>query len=645
MKSGKDQEALNVLLVEDNKGDAVLLQDMLMGVSGMDRFSLSWADRLGKALDRLKKMPFDAVLLDLTLPDSRGLATLDTMHQAAPSVPIIVVTGAEDEALAIQAIRQGAQEYLVKGTLSPRGIARTIRYAIDRRRVEENLREAQRREMAAEAEAAAARTARDTIAALVEGVLLLDMKGRIVSMNPAMERLCGIAAAGVLGRHLTDFLPALVPPGELPPLREAFQSLFEGRLPEVVPFTIRPAAGGDIPVVPAPAFIRGADGQAVSIVVTFRDISALTRAREALEASERKYRELVESANSIIMRRRADGTITFVNGFGQRFFGYPAEDLVGRNVVGKIVPQKDSAGRDLAAMIGAIGADPESYSSNENENMKRDGTRVWVQWTNRALRNPAGQVEEILCVGIDATARKRAEDANQFYQQRLRSLANRLASTEEEERRRISRHIHDTVIQSLALANIKLGALRKTVEKSGPAAELKKLDTVRDMVNEGISQCRQLMSDLTPAMLYELGLEHALDDLVEKLARQHEVDIRLENDGAAASMEVALRGLLFQSTRELIVNALKHAKAGRILVSTRLEGDRFRISVQDDGVGYDDGEARAAKKNGSGGFGLFNLRERVEGLGGRFDITSEPGRGTTAVILAPLAPREAGPPA
>jgi PAS domain S-box-containing protein len=632
-----DTGLLRVLLVEDNRADAVLLQDMLTRVQP-DRFDITWDDRLHKSHERLKTQGFDVILLDLNLPDAQGLATLDELRSAAGTIPIVVVTGAEDENLALQAIRQGAQDYLVKGTLSARGIARVIQYAVDRCLYEEHLRDAQRREMEAEAAATAARTARDTIRAMSEGVMILDLEGRIVSVNPAMEQLSGITGSAVIGRRLIDFLPDFLKDGHLALMQEALQKALSGHLPELGPFFLRSMNGSDVSVIPAAAFIRGPDGAVASIVVTLRDITPLKQAQDAVEASERKYRELVESANSIIMRRRADGTITFLNEFAQRFFGYREDELIGRNVIGSIVPPEDSEGRDLKAMIRDIGSNPESYISNENENCCKDGRRVWVQWTNRALRNAGGEVEEILCVGADATARKKAEEESRRYQHRLRSLANRLASTEEEERRRISRYIHDTVIQSLALANIKLGSLRQGIEAVTPAEELKKLETARDMIQEGISECRQLMSDLAPAMLYELGLEQALDDLVEKLNRQHEVDIRLQSSGPYPMMNVPLRGLLFQSARELIVNALKHSGASLIQVQMRTDGDRISISVKDNGTGFYLTGSRVSRRNGEGGFGLFNLKERVEGLGGAFTMNSEPGQGTTAVIVAPIKP-------
>ncbi len=141
---------------------------------------------------------------------------------------------------------------------------------------------------------------------------------------------------------------------------------------------------------------------------------------EALREGERKYRELVQSANSIIMRRDTDGRLTFINQYALEFFGYTEEEIIGRNVVGTIVPPTDSLGQDLGAMIRSIGEQPELYAANQNENMRRNGERVWIAWTNRAIRDEQGRTVEILSVGNDITERKRAEEALRESEERFR---------------------------------------------------------------------------------------------------------------------------------------------------------------------------------------------------------------------------------
>lgn len=129
----------------------------------------------------------------------------------------------------------------------------------------------------------------------------------------------------------------------------------------------------------------------------------------ALVESERKYRELVEHANSIILRWTRDGRIVFLNEFGQRFFGYTEEEIRGRHVIGTIVPETEEAGRDLRPLMDEICQNPAAFEQNVNENVRRSGERVWVAWTNKVVLDPEGQVSEILSIGADITERKRAE--------------------------------------------------------------------------------------------------------------------------------------------------------------------------------------------------------------------------------------------
>jgi len=147
------------------------------------------------------------------------------------------------------------------------------------------------------------------------------------------------------------------------------------------------------------------------------------RARlDAAVADETSYRELVESANTVVLRWDLQGCVTYLNDFGLRLFGFTREELMGRSVIGTIVPETDTVGRDLVQMIGELLARPDEYLHNENENMRRDGTRLWVTWRNRALRDAHGQIRELLSFGMDTTERKRAEEALRDSERRYRVL-------------------------------------------------------------------------------------------------------------------------------------------------------------------------------------------------------------------------------
>jgi PAS domain S-box-containing protein len=119
----------------------------------------------------------------------------------------------------------------------------------------------------------------------------------------------------------------------------------------------------------------------------------------ALKASEERYRHIVENANSIILVMDTKGNITFLNEFAQRFFGYYKNELIGKNVIGTIVSERDLSGKDLALMIQDIVKNPERHSVNENENIRHNGERVRILWTNKAIIDDNGKIKEILCIG------------------------------------------------------------------------------------------------------------------------------------------------------------------------------------------------------------------------------------------------------
>ena len=164
-------------------------------------------------------------------------------------------------------------------------------------------------------------------------------------------------------------------------------------------------------------------GEVCGVIEHVRDITGRKHVEEALRESEEKYRELVENANSIIIRWDLRGNLAFFNEFAERFFGYAKGEIIGKNVIGTIVPATDTSGRDLIAMIADIMQHPERYVSNVNENMRKNGERVWISWTNRPIRDEQGNVVEILSVGNDITERKQAEEALRESEEKFRVLA------------------------------------------------------------------------------------------------------------------------------------------------------------------------------------------------------------------------------
>ncbi len=219
-------------------------------------------------------------------------------------------------------------------------------------------------------------------------------------------------------------------------------------------------------------------------------------------------------------------------------------------------------------------------------------------------------------------------------QNQLRMLASELATTEEKERRRMAGFLHDHVSQAIGFCSQKLSKLEADPGDPGAGSTIAELRRLLDETNRNV---RTLTFELSPPILYDLGLEAALEWLCEEQGRHHGLDVSFEDEGGEKPLDSVVRGLLFSSARELIINAVKHARPRRIAVATKRCADRILIEVKDDGSGFDPAAVLTARMGSNGGFGLYSVRERLIHLGGSFEIESSPGGGTSVRLGAPLA--------
>lgn len=233
----------------------------------------------------------------------------------------------------------------------------------------------------------------------------------------------------------------------------------------------------------------------------------------------------------------------------------------------------------------------------------------------------------------DITERKQAETKLLSMQRKLRSLASELSIAEERERRRVAMHLHDDIGHVLALCQFRLEALQeKAPEEIGP-----ELEEIRDAVVSAINETRSLTFQLCPPVLYDLGLAAALDWLGEQTSRKHGLPVKVREEAGTPRLETELRALLFQSTRELLFNVVKHAEAKTATITIRPENNCVLVMVEDDGRGFDTVGIDAPGEET--GFGLFNIRERLNHIGGNLDIHSIAGEGTRVILTAPLQRR------
>ena len=277
-----------------------------------------------------------------------------------------------------------------------------------------------------------------------------------------------------------------------------------------------------------------------------------------------------------------------------------------------------------------------------------DGSRVTVIVNIRPLKNQRGEVTGAINCFYDITERKRLEarlrDFNaqleqrvedrtceiRTSQERLRALAADLNLAEQRERQRLAVDLHDYLAQLLALTKIKLGQAKQQ-SMASPMAQA--LTDMQDVMDQALTYTRTLVAQLSPPVLKQFGLPMALKWLAEQMQQRNlTVSLELESESLPLPEDQAM--LLFQSIRELLMNVVKHADTTSARITMAKVQGTVHITVADQGAGFD--LAAADRSRSAPGFGLFSIRERMLALGGRFELESRPGEGTTATLVLPF---------
>ena len=236
-------------------------------------------------------------------------------------------------------------------------------------------------------------------------IVSLDTDGRVTLINKTGREILNCTESEIIGRK---WFEEIVPKDQSSKIVSKFHEILEGNieLNKTVENDVVTFDGKRKTILWSNIFLKDENGEIEGTLSSGLDITPLKKMELKLVESEEKYRELVEYANSIILRWATDGKIIFMNEFGLNFFGYTLEELSGKDVMETIVPSSDIYGKDLVEMINNITSNPDDFQTNINENLKRDGTRAWISWTNRAIKGNDGNVIGILSVGNDITKQR-----------------------------------------------------------------------------------------------------------------------------------------------------------------------------------------------------------------------------------------------
>ena len=456
-----------------------------------------------------------------------------------------------------------------------------------------------------------------------DAIITINENGIISFVNSAVEKIFGYSNDDLLGQNLSMLMPESYRQAHLDGRNRYLKTRQRHIEWNSVPLMGLHKSGNEIPIeISFAEFLI--DGKSF-FTGMIRDISERKRSEKALSESEERYRIITElvADYAYLDRIEEDGrlTILWITDSASRLTGYTIEEMKAPDFFQRYV-HPDDLEASIMSMIKVMSGESVSH---EVRVITKDGRVLWLQNESRPVWNDAHtRITYMYGAAHDITQRKLGEE-------QLRSLATELSHTEERERRRMALFLHDVIGQTIAICQMKLINLKNAI--SGDENK-KSFQEIIQSIDETNKQTRSLTFELSPPILYDLGLEAAIQWLAEHMQEQHGIIFNFEDDSQLKSLSKDVRVLIFHSVREVMFNVVKHAQANNVSIKSQRVDSKIQIDISDDGIGFD--ISKADHRKNSRGFGIFSINERLRSIGGNVSVHSSPNKGTHVTITAPL---------
>lgn len=354
------------------------------------------------------------------------------------------------------------------------------------------------------------------------------------------------------------------------------------------------------------------------------DITERRNAEQALKHSEARFRAIVEDQTELISRFAPDGTLNFVNDAYCRYFGETVQDLIGNKFWHHVPSADQERFRKHLANLNS----ENQVATIEHRVYTSTGEVRWQQWTDRAILDELSKVIEIQAVGRDITERRKVEEALRESEKQMRYLSSQILRAQEQERQRIARDLHDSIIQLLATIKINLRASVRHLNHNRGGKNRESFESIISMVQDTIEEVRRVYTGLRPSMLDNLGILATLSWACQEFQETYEaIHVEREVDVKEEEIPDTLKIVIYRILQEALNNIAKHSQADFARVSLKKYDSAIELVFQDNGCGFDIGDI-ISQKNRKRGLGLVSMKERTELAGGIFDIESAKQRGT-----------------
>jgi len=385
----------------------------------------------------------------------------------------------------------------------------------------------------------------------------------------------------------------------------------------------------------------------INVVMRIKRVEDLLRKRnESLEIfikdqtnkylqSEERFLQISEHASEFYWEVDTKGVFTYVSPVIEKILDVKPNDIIGEKTYIELFQLKEKKGKKSEIENSFL--QNVSFNDYEIKLKLKNKEEIWLSASGFSVFDKQGKFFGFRGVCYDITNRKQTEIALKKsmkqiknYQKKLKNLNMEITLVEEKERRRIAENLHDSLGQTLSLAFMKLSSV---IHEEFPPRVSKVINETSDLLNNAISESRTLTYDLSPPILYELGLIPAFKWKLEQIQNKYGIETSIKGEEQKIDIKNEFNIFLYRVVVELLNNVIKHAQAKLIELEVRKEKKFYYITVQDDGVGFK--ERPKAKATMKGGFGLMSITERLDNIKGRLEFESELGQGTKATVIIP----------
>src|SRR5579872_3726267 len=596
---------LTILTVEDNPSDLFLLEHMIKS-SGLVVRQLCSASNIRDAYGLLATQAIDVVLLDLTLPDSFGLHTFIHLKPVVQRIPVIILTGMSDTNVALEAIKEGAQDYLVKGELTESLLAKAIQYSMERMRTLETLRESNER-------------FNTVVKATNDAIWDWDIvTNKVFMVGDTYKQLFGHNIVNAYSpEHLWETI--IHPADKLRVLAKLSAVIHEGVASKWEDeYRLKKSNGEYAHVHDRGYIIYSADHRPIRMIGAIQDITNRKRSEEITLASEEKYRQIFyKNPYPTLIFDLDTLQIVEVNDAAVEKYGFDKSEFFQ-------LTMRDLHPTGEADLFLESIQHPAPVTTGERRlwhHRNKGGAMIIVEVTSHRI-DYFGK----LCMQViinDVTERVRLEK-ELALQQRLKQqqITEVVLGAQERERFELGQELHDNINQILATSKLYLDV---AIEEKEPRIEL--LAKSRKNISMAIEEIRKLSKELITPTLNDLGLIQSIKELIRSIQMVKKMKIRLHISGLdEAELLPEQKINIYRIIQEQLNNILKHAQAGEVVIELNKVKEQVRLRLTDDGKGFD---PRMRRK----GVGLSNIISRAELYNGKVEIDSSPGKGCRLEVI------------